>query len=151
MPHYDDPPDDGIMLKKMRVPIVTAIWILTPLEQLCMTPSEALKPNDGDALSSIPAVTQKQGPGAEVEEYTGATSAEARSFKQRAIALGPKGLERTLDGERAAVLFRTSRGEAKMVAYLYRELEDLSRRKGPESSWRIISQDRRMRGIWGLG
>ena len=65
-----------------------------------------------------------------MEEYTVATSAEARTFKQRAIALGPKGLERTLDDERAAVLFRTFRRWAKMVVHLYRELEDLSRRKG---------------------
>ena len=93
-------------------------------------PAKRLNPTTGDALGSIPAVTSKQGPDAEVEEYTVATSAEARAFKQRAIALGPKGLERTLDDEPAAVLFRTSRREAKMVAHLYRELEDLSRRKG---------------------
>lgn len=128
-PDYDDPDDDNIRLTRMRVPIETAMWILTPLEQLTMTPSEALT-FDGDALCSVPPFTVKQAASDESGDFILATPAEARAAKQRAIVQRPKRHERKLDNERAAVLFRTSMRESKLVAHLYWQGEGLARKLG---------------------
>lgn len=128
-PDYDDP-DGEVTLKTMRVPIETAIWMLVPLEQLGMTPSEALEP-DGTALSSIPPFTAVQASKPPDETFNIATFAESRAFKRegirhREVALKQSMAERMMDDERKTQLFRVSLKEATVAANTYRVAEETS-------------------------
>ena len=130
--------DDEVTLKMMRLPIKIAVWILTPLEQLTMTPSEALN-SDSDALCSMPPFTVKQLPDSPKGLLCGfiiATPAEARVFKQRGIARRPEKSEKRIDDERGAVLFRISRREAKFVAHFHWQQEEWSREIGATMSYK---------------
>ena len=124
-----------VVLQVQRMPINVAKMLLVPLEQLAMTPSEALDV-DSDILSSIPPFTQDQLPGSKVgtdddDRQQVVSPAEARINKQRGLALGPNDdEERGLDNDRMAVIFRTNREEAIRAAYLYRQAELLCRRTG---------------------
>ena len=95
-----------------------------------MTPSEALNFDNDDALCSIPPFTEKKAPNFPASQSVIATPAEAREFKQRGITLRPERFKKRMDNMRAAVLFRTTRKEAKWVAHLHKQAEDWARELG---------------------
>lgn len=129
-PDYNDP--DGFpTLKTLRVPIETAADLLTPLDQLTMTPSEAFDPSSG-ALGTVPPFTAKQVPGTtrvgEDDLQRVVSPAEARRHKQRAMALKPEKGETSYDEERPVSLFWVGRGEALHIAHTYLEVEYVAKR-----------------------
>lgn len=132
-----DAPDFGEVaganrLKSMRLPLEVAASVLVPLEQLSMTPSEAIE-SDSDCLTSTPPFTVMAD-----SQYDGchdlATPAESRRHKERAIKLfferPIQELPKALDIERNAVLWKCPRKEAMFVSHLHRKAECLARRNG---------------------
>lgn len=124
-----------IILKKLRVTLPEAATILEPLEQLTMTPSEAINP-DGDALCSIPPFTQIQDPDRPRDVFICATPSQARSFKEQAIAIVEQREERlkadpddriVTDDERYAVIYRVPWKDAEWITYYYQKQEELAR------------------------
>ena len=131
-PDYNE---SEVTLKKMRITLPTAAAILVPLEQLTMTPSEAVNP-DGDALCSLPPFTQIQAPNRRRDIFIGATPAEARAFKEQAIALVEQRAEplranpneRILtDDERYAVIYRVLWKDAEWITYVFQKQEELAK------------------------
>ena len=121
-------------LKTVRVPLTSAASILAPLEQLTMTFTEALDLSS-EPLSSYPPFTQIEDPENPRDTFLHATPAQARAYKEQAIALeeerkeplkgGAKDRIATY-GERYAMIFRTSRKESEHVTYHYQMQEQLA-------------------------
>ena len=129
-----DAPDFGELdgetqLKRLRMPIENAVWHLTPLETLYMTPSE-VEDNSGWALSTMPECTLMPWDAESHNLYRVATNAEARWNKRRAILRSPNLFETIMDDDMRAAIFKCPIRESKMASKLHEQSANAARLHG---------------------